>query len=240
MASILLAPDGDPAGGSPPSSTPPASPPAAAPPAAGGEPANPSHKDWNALAANLRAMADGVKAQTEMLGKLTSSPAAPPKPEPAPTGNAAADAALAKVSNMEAHLALREALADAEVKGAQREALTLMWQGAGRPAEGLAEWVAKHRAMLGGNNPASPPLSAPPVVPPIAPSDTGPPVSTHSVDGKPQGHPLTWPMELVGKMKPEEYRAAIREFEDRSGRSSSVKKFFDARQQAQDARRKQH
>ena len=234
---IMRSPDGDPAGGAPaggapPGSAPPAAPPAAAPPAAGNEPANPSHRDWNGLNVTMRAVVDGLKVQGEALAKLAGAPAA--KPEPATTGNAAVDTAVAEVAGLRAYLTLTTALLDAEIKGAQREALTLMWQGAGRPVDGIADWVTKHRAMLGPVSAiASPPA---PVIPPIAPSDAGAPVSTHVGDGRPTGHPLSWPLDMVGKMKPGEYRAAIQEFEKGAGGSPAME-FFDKRAAAAEERR---
>lgn len=226
-------PDG--AGGQAATTAPPAGQPAAG---TGSETAAPSHKDWNGLVSTFREFTTTIKAQQDTLAKLIPA-AEPAKKEPPPTGNASVDSMVAELKGRTAELDFRSALADAEVKGSQREALMLMWQGAGRPTEGLSEWVTKHRGLLGGpaSNGAAPPVPPVQVTPPKAPSDTGAPVTVQSNDGRPQGHPLSWPLEIVAKMKPEEYRGAIKEFEDKGG-GSSVMKYFDERRRAAEERRK--
>lgn len=95
-------------------------------------------------------------------------------------------------------------------------------------------WVdAAMQAFSGG---AGPSRTASPHTPPRAPSDTGPPVSVHSSDGRPQGHPMSWPIELVTKMKPEEYRNAIRDFEEGAS-TNRVARVFRERIAAAEARK---
>ena len=216
MTESPQSPDG--AGGAPPAAPPP-------------EPAAPSHRDWNGMATSIREL---VSSNKELLAAVKLAPGPAPgkeqeKSAPLPVGTPANDPRVAEVD-------IKLALMDAEIKGPQRDALVLMWNGAGRPTENLSEWVTKHRALLGAAPAVVPPVVPP--VPPRAPSDTGPPVSVLTADGKPQGHPLSWPIELVTKMKPEEYRTAIKEFEDKGG-SSSVNKYFDERRRAAEERRKQ-
>ena len=238
MPSIMRSPDGDTTGGAPPAAAPPAAaPPAAppagspAPPAAGNEPAAPSHRDWNAMRADMRAIADELKGARAQAGKE------PPKLEPAPSsGNAAVDAALAGIESRFAEADFRDALADAEIKGPHRDALKLMWQGSGRPTQDIAAWIGRHRAMLGAAGPANVQPVPIAVVPPKAPSDTGQPVSATASDGKPTGHPLQWPVDLISKMTPEAYRAAIRDYESH-GAGSTAKTYFAARRAAAEERR---
>ena len=73
-------------------------------------------------------------------------------------------------------------------------------------------------------------------VPPIAPSDAGAPISMYDGDGRPTGHPLSWPLEYCQRMGPGKYREAVDEFERTAGGSTSLK-FFERRAAAGEERR---
>lgn len=197
------------ANGAPPAGNPPAD---AGKPAAGVEPAAPSHRDWNALASNIRELTSSFKQVAESLGKgaVTASAPAPkdePKPANAPASSSGNNEAMARVAELERNLALRDAflehgITDPEIRGLISDAAKA------NGSTDVGSFVAKYAAKL--KPPAAAPAAAPAATPaPAVSSGTagtgigGAPARVQQPNNVLAIDPAAW-----SAMSPEEKRAA--------------------------------
>ena len=194
-------------GEKPPAATPAPAPAAPAAPAAPVPPATPapelSHRELVEARVEIR---QATKAITDAMAKLT--PAPPPDPKDPKAGNDL----MAKMQQQSVDLAFQAAALEADIKGEPREALKLMWKGAGSPTEGLGDWIEKHKKFV---TPAAP--AAAPAAPSPSPSHPTPPapVAPDGDGGLTALHPASWPQAARDKLTYPDYLKACEAWEAR-------------------------
>lgn len=224
----------DPSGGTPGGGTPP--PPSdggnGAPPAAGNEPANPSHKDWNAAAANMRKTQEAVSAIPGLVaaevGKAMEATFAKlglgvQPPSPAPAGGGAPAPVAGGGVDFQRELALRDAMDEHDVPKDKRPTVRRLFA-AEKPGD-VGGWVKQtmsdpyfKSAPGGASGPPSP--GAPPV-PPAPGVDPGPPAGV-----APSVEPfniLKAPPHVIDKMTPEDVVASL---QARPGKRQSARALY--------------
>jgi hypothetical protein len=155
----------------------------------------------------------------QVLAKIDKPASAGAVPEAKPPASNA-DAALAKVDDRLADMDFREAAVDLGIPAERRDLLKLAWNGAGRPKEDIRGWIKTMGAAFGQVAPQTAPAGIP--VPPAAGSNTGAPLPLVNSPGQPEGDPMRWGPEVIAKMKPEEVRSAITDFQNRGSHESRI------------------
>jgi hypothetical protein len=191
--------------------------------------AQPSHRDWNEMAKNQRALLETVEKLTAALHPRQE----PPKTEAKPTVDVATLAA--ELAEMKTELAFKEALIAAGVVGEHSEDLKLMWVGAGKPKENLADWIKGKASRFQSASTAA--IPTPPVAPARAPSNTGAPAAAPGAPGTPDGDPMTWPPEVIDRYSPAELRKAIADFRDKARGGGALANFREMRRQLEDRKK---
>lgn len=184
-------PDGGNGNGTPPPAAPPA-PTASAP-------FIPTKEEWVESRKEMRQIRELLMKQTgapAVTNNVTAAPAAPASTSPD---------LVAQVEDIKMDLAIERALRAAKVADNDPLAETLADLVKAKKPPDVAAFITQRAAAL---RPAGAAVPAP-VVPPAAPSNTGAPASAPSAATTLPDDPRRWPPEVVEKLSPQEFRAAL-------------------------------